>query len=99
DLEFQYLSPTSIKVDRPEISHNVMILNWNTLLLYPAGYYSRQIPVQPSLTLPADWKYASALEPVLTGAVQTHFNRVPLNTLIDSPVYAGRYYAQLDLDP
>jgi len=102
ELEYQYLSPPSAKIGRLEIGHNVMILDWNTLVLYPAGYYAQQIPVQPSLTLPAGWKYASALESAAPDASQpalTQFNPVGLGTLIDSPVYAGRYYAQLDLDP
>jgi predicted metalloprotease with PDZ domain len=102
DVDYQYLSPPSAKIGRSEIGHNVMILDWNEFVLYPAGYYTQQIAVQPTLTLPMDWKYASALEPALAGSAQltvTPFNRLPLDTLIDSPVYAGRYYAQLDLDP
>jgi len=99
ELDFQYLSPTSARVGRLEIGHNVLILDWNTVILYPAGYYSRQIPVQASLTLPAGWKLGSALEPVANTGAQTTFKPVTLNNLIDSPVYAGRYTAQLDLDP
>jgi predicted metalloprotease with PDZ domain len=99
ELDFQYLSPTSARVGRLEIGHNVLILDWNTVILYPAGYYSRQIPVQASLTLPASWKLGSALEPVAFSGAQTTFKPVTLNNLIDSPVYAGRYTAQLDLDP
>ncbi|HWW21070.1 MAG TPA: hypothetical protein VNZ06_09720 [Steroidobacteraceae bacterium] len=98
ELDFQYLSGVAAR-GRPEISQNVMILNWNALILYPAGYYSRQIPVQASLTLPEGWKLGSALEPLADAGTQTTFKTVTLNTLVDSPVYAGRYTAQLDLDP
>jgi predicted metalloprotease with PDZ domain len=98
EVDFQYLSGISAR-GRPEISQNVMILNWNALVLYPAGYYSRQIPVQPSLKLPDGWKLGSALEPLTFAGALTTFKPVTLNNLVDSPVYAGRYTAQLDLDP
>jgi predicted metalloprotease with PDZ domain len=99
DIDFDYLSSTSPKVGHIEISRDILILEWNGVVLYPAGYFVRQIPVQARLTIPPDWKLASALEPEsATGAVTT-FRQVSLETLIDSPVYAGRYAARLDLDP
>jgi predicted metalloprotease with PDZ domain len=99
DIEFDYLSPTSTKVADMEISRDVLFVEWNTLILYPAGYFARQIPVQASLTLPLDWKFGSALEVQSASGAQTTFKRLSLETLIDSPVYAGRYASRLDLDP
>jgi hypothetical protein len=99
DIDFEYLSPTSTKVADMEISRDVLFVEWNSLILYPAGYFARQIPVQASLTLPLDWKYGSALEVQSASGAQTTFKRLSLETLIDSPVYAGRYASRLDLDP
>jgi len=99
DIDFEYLSPTSEKVGALEISPDVLMIEWNELVLYPAGYFARQVPAQASLTLPADWKLASALQATSTTGARTIFKRVDLETLIDSPVYAGRYAEQLDLDP
>jgi predicted metalloprotease with PDZ domain len=99
DIDFDYLSPTSPKVGAIEISRDILLLEWNELVLYPAGYFARQIPVEASLTLPVDWKYASALEAATSGGKETQFKRVNLETFIDSPVYAGRYTSRLDLDP
>jgi predicted metalloprotease with PDZ domain len=99
DIDFDYLSPTSPKVGAIEISRDILLLEWNELVLYPAGYFARQIPVEASLKLPVDWKYASALETATTGGQETQFKRVNLETFIDSPVYAGRYTSRLDLDP
>ncbi len=99
DIEFEYLSPTSAKVAEMEISRDVLFLEWNSLILYPAGYFVRQIPVQASITLPHDWKFGSALEVQSASGDQTTFKRLSLETLIDSPVYAGRYASRLDLDP
>jgi predicted metalloprotease with PDZ domain len=99
DIDFDYLSPTSLKVGPMEITRDILLLEWNALVLYPAGYFARQIPVQASITLPVDWKFGSALETVPASGGETKFKRVSLETLIDSPVYAGRYASRLDLDP
>jgi len=105
DVDFQYLSPTSAKVGAMEFSRDVLMIEWNNVTLYPAGYFSRQIPVTATLTLPSGWKFGCALETdAATGndaarGAQTTFKRTMLNTLIDSPVYAGRYSIQVDLDP
>ena len=99
DIDFDYLSPTSLKVGAIEVTRDILLLEWNALLLYPAGYFTRQIPIEASLTLPAGWKFASALETVQTSGQDSDFKRVSLNTFVDSPVYAGRYTARLDLDP
>ena len=99
DIDFDYLSPTSPKVGALEMSRDLMLLEWNELVFYPAGYFTRQIPVEVQLQLPADWQFGSALETASTDHAQTHFKRTTLETLIDSPLYAGRYAAKLDLDP
>ena len=62
DIDFDYLSPTSPKVGAIEMTRDILLLEWNSLVLYPAGYFARQIPVQASVALPADWKFGSALE-------------------------------------
>jgi predicted metalloprotease with PDZ domain len=99
DIDFDYLSPTSPKVGHLEVSRDLVILEWNNVVLYPAGYFVRQIPVQATITLPADWQFASALEPMSASGSRTAFKQVSLETLIDSPLYAGRYSSRLDLDP
>ena len=47
-----------------------------------------------SVQLPADWKYASALPPAPSSSPgvpgRFEFAPVPLETLVDSPLYAGR---------
>jgi len=99
DIDFDYLSPTSRDVGAMEISPDLLMIDWNELVLYPAAYFSRQIPVEASLTLPADWQFASAMESNSTSGARTSFKRTSLETLVDSPVYAGRYTARFDLDP
>src|ERR1700678_1166383 len=99
DIDFDYLSPTSGKVGALEMSRELMLIEWNELVFYPAGYFARQIPAEVELQLPVDWQFGSALETDSTDHAQTRFKRTTLETLIDSPLYAGRYASKLDLDP
>jgi predicted metalloprotease with PDZ domain len=98
DIEFDYLSPTTRKVGALEVSRDVLMVEWNDVVLYPAGYFTRQIPVTASLTLPSGWQFGSAMDSAAASGAQTTFKRTDLETLIDSPVYAGRYAARFDLD-
>jgi predicted metalloprotease with PDZ domain len=99
DIDFDYLSPTSGKVGALEMSRDMLMIEWNELVFYPAGYFTRRIPVDVQLTLPAAWQFGSALETASSDHAQTQFKRTTLETLVDSPVYAGRYASKLDLDP
>jgi predicted metalloprotease with PDZ domain len=99
DIDFDYLSPTSSKVGSLEVSRDLLIIEWNEVVLYPAGYFTRQIPVDVTLTLPTGWQFGSALEVDSPAGPRTIFKRTTLETLVDSPVYAGRYALRLDLDP
>ena len=99
DIDFDYLSPTGGAVGAVEMSQDLLMIEWNALVLYPAGFFVRQIPVEVTLTLPASWQWASALESESVAGNRAVFKRVDLETLIDSPLYAGRYTARLDLDP
>ncbi len=99
DVEFQFLSAVDQSEGRIVVTPNMLNLQWNSVVLYPAGYFSRQINVEPSVRLPDGWQLATALESVSSSAGLTTFKPVPLNTLVDSPIFAGRYFERLDLDP
>ncbi|HET7268244.1 MAG TPA: M61 family peptidase [Oleiagrimonas sp.] len=92
DIRFQY--PASHRVT-PEL----MDLTWDHVSLYRAGYPSREQMFQPSLVIPADWHYASALVTESRSGKRIRFKPVPYNTLVDSPVIAGRHFRQIDLTP
>jgi predicted metalloprotease with PDZ domain len=99
DLEFQYLSPTATDQGRVVMTPEMLNLQWNAVALYPAGYFTRRIQVDPSVRLPAGWGFGTALETASTVAGVTRFKPVTFDTLVDSPMFAGRYYKQVDLDP
>jgi predicted metalloprotease with PDZ domain len=99
DVEFQFLSPADPEEGRIVMSKNILNIEWNTVVLYPAGYFTQRIFVQAGVKLPAGWQFATALASAGEKAGVANFERVPLNTLIDSPLIAGRYFKRLDLDP
>ena len=75
------------------------VLSWNQVLLYPKGFAARELTFEPSLKIPADWKYGTALPIESETNDEIVFKPVPLNTLVDSPVLAGRYFRAIELTP
>jgi len=98
DLTFQFLSATDASQGPIVASPIGTEVEWNNDILYPAGYYATRIMVEPHLTLPAGWTYASALGSGTAGAAPIQFAAVDLSTLVDSPLDAGRYANRIDLD-
>jgi predicted metalloprotease with PDZ domain len=95
EINFQYLAPLDPK--RGRISSTFADVTWNSVLLYPAGYFSRDIQFEPSLRLPEGWKFASALDVKSETGNLVQFRTTTLNTLVDSPLYAGINFRRLDL--
>lgn len=80
-------------------SAKLLILMWHEVLLYPAGLPANQITFQPTLQLPAGWKFNTSL-PVSSQAGNTvNFAPVPLDLLIDSPVQSGEFTKVIPLTP
>lgn len=98
-LQFDYLSPMKATEGRIERSDAILDLQWNEVVLYPAGFFSRDIPLDVTLKLPRGWKYATALETASVDGSTLTFKRTTLNTLLDSPLYAGTHFKQVDLSP
>ncbi|MGH7022382.1 MAG: peptidase M61, partial [Caulobacteraceae bacterium] len=99
DLSFQFLSAVAGREGRIMMTSDMLSLQWDTVVLYPAGYFSRDITVAPSVRLPRGFTGATALETASTAGDVTEFKPTTLNTLVDSPMIAGRYYRRFDLDP
>jgi predicted metalloprotease with PDZ domain len=97
DADFQYLSPRDD--GSYEMTASMLMLEWDKMSLYPAGYYTHGIHVEPSVSLPQGWQFGSALETGAQSGDNTTFKPVTYNTLVDSPIYAGRYFKRVDLNP
>jgi len=81
----------------PMATPNLMILNWNRVLLYPAGSRSDDVGVKPSVILPPGWEFGTALAGAQRNGDSVSFDRVSLTTLVDSPLDAGRYFRRIAL--
>ena len=82
-------------------SANLAVLSWNTLVLYPytgPAMDAKSVMVTPSFTLPAGWRYGTALELAGTAPGDTiSFKTLNLEQLIDSPVLTGRFFREIEL--
>ncbi|MDE3181534.1 MAG: M61 family metallopeptidase, partial [Acidobacteriota bacterium] len=97
DVNFQYLAPVRGNEGRVTFSSNILDLSWNAVVLYPAGYFSRDITFASSIRLPDGWHFASALMVRSQRGDEVTFSNTPLNTLVDSPLYAGVNFKREDL--
>lgn len=81
----------------PAASDNLLDLNWNAVVLYPKGARSDDVLFAPSVTLPAGWKFGTALVKAKATGDEVEFSPVTLTTLVDSPLIAGVHYRRIDL--
>lgn len=88
------------------VTQRLAVLEWEKLLLYPANTPVRDIPIQPSLIVPAGWGVGTALTPIGSGAYPvpaagsvTHFAATNVEQLQDSPIITGLYFHEFALAP
>lgn len=94
--QFQFLSATQGNQGRVVVTPKMLNIQWESVSLYPAGYYTRQIPIQATVTYPAGWQAATALRGTKTGNAVA-YETIDYEALQDSPVFAGRYFKPVDL--
>ena len=98
-VAFEYLSPQNPGEGRVVMTPEMLDLQWTANTLYPAGYDARRIPTLASVTFPAGWQFGTALEEASHAGATVTFKPIAYNDLADSPIYAGKYFKRLDLDP
>lgn len=94
--QFQFLSATVGNQGRVVVTPKMQNIQWESVSLYPAGYYTRQIPVQATVTYPAGWQAATALRGKRTGD-SVAYDVIDYEALQDSPVFAGQHFKAVDL--
>jgi len=88
------------------VTQRLAALEWEALLLYPANVPVKDIPIQPSVKVPAGWGIGTALKPIsggsfpvpATGAL-TRFAVTNVEQLEDSPILTGLYFHEYPLAP
>jgi predicted metalloprotease with PDZ domain len=93
-LDFQFLARFSSHLLRPDM----VIVPWQRMLLYPAGWYVRDIPVAATLTLPRGLTPHTSLAFHARANGTLDFGPVTLEQLVDAPVYAGKYTRRIALN-
>ena len=96
EASFDFLSATKADQGRIMIAPNMLNVQWEAVSLYPAGYYTRRIPIQANVKYPAGWTAASGLPATKNGQFYA-YQQTSYETLQDSPVFAGRYYREFKL--
>ena len=88
------------------VSEKVAMLDWESLLLYPAHVPVRQIPIQAAVIVPAGWGVGTSLTPMSPGAspvpaagATTRFAATNVEQLQDAPVLTGEYFREYALAP
>ncbi|MFZ5667881.1 MAG: M61 family metallopeptidase [Pseudomonadota bacterium] len=99
ELEFQFLTPTATDQGRVTVTQEMLNLQWEMVAFYPAGWFTRRVMIAPTVILPKDWKFGAALDVDVQDGQRVSFRPVSFETLIDSPMFAGRWFRQVDLDP
>ncbi|MDG2529442.1 M61 family metallopeptidase [Caulobacter endophyticus] len=98
-VAYKFLSPVETKVGRMVMTPDMLNLQWLQMTMYPAGHFTRRITVEPTVKLPEGFQFASALEVDKTQGQVTSFKPTTVETLVDSPMFAGRYFKSVELDP
>ncbi len=94
EATYDYIEP-----EGESATDKLTVLEWNTVLLYPAGTPAEQLTYEATLLLPEGWKFGTPLPIASTAANKITFKPISLDLLVDSPVIAGEFYRAIDITP
>jgi predicted metalloprotease with PDZ domain len=99
DVVFDFISPPESEgfSSGASATSELAVLSWNQLLLYPEGARPDDFQYQATLTVPAGWRYGTALPIQRESGNQIEFQPASLTTMVDSPVSTGAHYRTFDL--
>ena len=98
-VEAQFLSAIETAQGPIMMTPEMLRLNWYIAGLYPAGHFARKVNFDVSVKLPPGWDYATSLETVSSANGVVRFKTASWETVIDSPLFAGKFMRKYDLDP
>ncbi|MGX7951472.1 M61 family metallopeptidase [Tsuneonella sp. HG249] len=95
--KYLHTSPLQTSEGRITMTQEMLNLQWEKMSLYPAGHYVRQIRVKPTVTLPAGWTAATALDGLKRTGNTWSWGETSYEVLVDSPIFAGAYFRKFDI--
>jgi predicted metalloprotease with PDZ domain len=98
--EFDYLTTFESSQGRIVVTPEMLGIQWNAVVLYPAGFAADRIRVAPSVQLPEGWRAGTALDPVDGSAAgaRIDYQETTLERLVDSPLLAGKYFKSIEIE-
>ncbi len=94
---FVHTSPVERDQGRITVTQEMLNLQWEKMSLYPAGHYVRRIRIKPTVTFPQGWQAAAALDGKSVAGNRVSWAETDYETLVDSPIFAGRHFRQWSL--
>lgn len=94
-VEFQYVVRPGDGILGPDL----VAVPWQRLLLYPAGWYASNIPVQAAVRLPSGLHAVSSLRAEEASDGSLRYAVTTLDTLLDAPAIAARHVRTYDMGP
>jgi predicted metalloprotease with PDZ domain len=94
EANFDYIEPDGFSA-----TDKLMVLEWNDVLLYPAGTSAEQLSYVAKLRMPEGWKFGTPLPIDSQSGSEVTFKPISLDLLVDSPVMSGEYYRSIDITP
>ncbi|MGB8099110.1 MAG: M61 family peptidase, partial [Terracidiphilus sp.] len=94
DARYDFIEPAG-----GSATDKLMVLEWNEVVLYPAGVPAQQITYEARLLMPDGWKFGTPLPVEKQSGNQVSFKPISLEMLVDSPVITGEYYRAIDITP
>jgi predicted metalloprotease with PDZ domain len=94
DANFTFIEP-----DGNSASDKLMVLEWNWVILYPAGTPAQQLTYDAKLQIPEGWKFGTSLPLKEQAGNRISFKPTSLDMLVDAPVITGEYYRAIDITP
>ena len=94
EASFDFIEP-----EGNSATNNLTVLEWNDVVLYPAGTRAEEQTYDARLILPEGWKFGSSLPVKSESGKEIEFKPISLDLLVDSPVIAGQYYRAIDITP
>jgi predicted metalloprotease with PDZ domain len=94
NANFDFIEPADYSA-----TDKLMVLEWNDVVLYPAGTPADKLRYKAEITLPGGWKFGTPLAIEHQSGNRLSFKEVSLETLIDSPIISGEYYRSIDITP
>jgi len=94
DASFDFIEP-----DGNSATDKLTVIEWNDVILYPAGTPAQQLSYETKLILPDGWKFGTSLPIDNQSGSQVNFKPISLDLLVDSPIIAGQFYRAIDITP